>query len=70
MDASKLDGLPRPAVQLSGDDGNAFLVVGRTAKALLRAGWTREQVAVFREEAMSGDYDHLLQTCMKYAEVG
>jgi hypothetical protein len=63
------EGLIRPEVQLSGTNGNAFALIGTVARALRRAGNTREVVAAFRTEAMSSDYDHVLQTCMAYAEV-
>jgi hypothetical protein len=63
------EGLIRPEVQLSGTNGNAFALIGTVARALRRAGNTREVVTAFRTEAMSGDYDHVLQTCMAYAEV-
>jgi Tfp pilus assembly protein PilW len=69
MGVVSLAGLPKPAVQLSGEDGNAFMVLGLMTRALRKAGWTPEQVKAFAEEAKSGDYDHLLATCMKYAEV-
>jgi hypothetical protein len=61
------EGLIRPEVQLSGTNGNAFALIGTVARALRRAGNTREVVAAFRTEAMSSDY--VLQTCMAYAEV-
>jgi len=64
-----LDGLPKPFVQLSGNDGNAFAIIGNARKALRGAGWTKEQVDLFQEEATSGDYDKLLGTVMKYCEV-
>jgi len=60
---------PRPRVRLSGTDGNAFAVLGRVRAALAKAGATREQLDSFMAEATAGDYDHLLRTCMKYAEV-
>ena len=56
------------AVQLSGTDGNAFAVIGAVTKALKRGGHT-DLVEKFTKEAMSGDYDHLLQTAMAYVEV-
>ena len=28
-----------------------------------------EQIKEFQEDAMSGDYDHALQTCMKWVNV-
>jgi hypothetical protein len=61
--------LPRATVDLSDCNGNAIAVVQRTMRALRGAGWTRDQCDAFRKEALTGDYDHVLQTCMKYAEV-
>lgn len=55
-------------VQLTGTDGNAFTLMGKVKKALLQAGH-KELAQEFIKEAMSGDYNHLLQTCMEYVEV-
>ena len=59
---------PDVTVQLIGEDGNAFAIIGRVRKALKRAGHA-DLAAKFLEEATSGDYDHLLQICMKYVNV-
>jgi hypothetical protein len=60
---------PRPRVKLSGTDGNAFAILGRMRDALRKAGASREQVQAFLDEATVGDYDNLLATCGKYAEI-
>jgi hypothetical protein len=60
---------PDVEVQLSCEDGNAFVIVGRVQRALRRAGVSHEEIRAFANEAMSGDYDHVLQTCMKWVEV-
>lgn len=60
---------PEIEVQLMETDGNAFAVMGAVTKALKRAGVSAEEREAFTTEAMSGDYDHLLQTCMKWVEV-
>jgi hypothetical protein len=60
---------PNVEVQLSGEDGNAFFIVGKVKAALRRGGASREEQAEFLNEAMSGDYDHVLQTCMKWVNV-
>ncbi len=60
---------PRPTVRLVGTDGNAFAVLGAVFRTLRGAGWTQEERDAFRAEATSGDYDHLLQTVMKYLDV-
>jgi hypothetical protein len=56
-------------VQLTGENGNAFAIVGRVVKALRKAGASKEETDAFASEAFSGDYDHLLQTLMKWVEV-
>lgn len=56
------------AVKLSEEDGNAFMILGRVKQAIKRSNHP-ELAEKFIEEATSGDYDHLLQTCMKYVEV-
>lgn len=56
-------------VELTGHDGNAFMVLGRTEQALRRAGVDEDEITDYREEAMSGDYDHLLRTTMRWVNV-
>tara|TARA_B100002019_G_C21154916_1_gene540189 strand:+ start:383 stop:592 length:210 start_codon:yes stop_codon:yes gene_type:complete len=56
-------------VQLSGTDGNAFMLMGRCSKAARQAGIEKSKIDEFTNEAMQGDYDHLLRTCMKYFDV-
>ena len=58
--------MTKPRLQLVGEDGNAFFILARASRAARRAGWTEDEWAVVREEAKSGDYDHLLQTVMKH----
>jgi hypothetical protein len=55
-------------VQLTGQDGNAFAVLGAVRKALVDAGHD-DEVEAFLAEATSGDYDHLLWTCMRWVSV-
>jgi len=54
---------------LSGKDGNAFAILGACTSTARRNGIDREKINDFLVEAKSGDYDHLLQTCMKYFDV-
>ena len=56
-------------VELTGVNGNAFSILGTVARALKKGGATSDEIEEFRTEAMSGDYDHLLQTCMKWVDV-
>jgi len=59
---------PDVEVQLTGLDSNAMVLMSAVTQALKRAGY-RDAVDPFRREAMSGDYDHLLSTCMRYVNV-
>jgi hypothetical protein len=60
---------PDIEVQLSGEDGNAFAVIGAVTKALRRAGVDEAERQAFTKEAMSGDYNNVIQTAMKWVEV-
>lgn len=59
---------PAVTVQLSGLDGNAFAIMGRVRSALQKAKVPKDKITKFLEEAKSGDYDHLLQTCMRWVD--
>lgn len=59
---------PDVTVQLTGQDGNAFLIVGRVSAALRNGGATREEVTEFRNEA-SGDYNNVLRTALAWVNV-
>jgi len=59
---------PDVSVQLTGQDGNAMAVMSTVTQALRRAGHA-DQVSEFMAEAMSGDYDHVIQTCMAWVDV-
>lgn len=56
-------------VKLSGTDGNAFSIMGTVAREMRRAGVEQKIIKAFYDEATSGDYDHLLQTCHRFVEV-
>lgn len=58
----------KPMVELTGLNGNAFCVLGACKKAS-RDIWTEEKWKTFRDEATSGDYEHLLITVMEFFEV-
>lgn len=59
---------PDIIVQLVGEDGNAFAILAAVTKAMRRAGVSKEERDAFQEEATSGNYDKLLQTCMKWVD--
>ncbi len=56
-------------VNLSGEDGNAFAIIGRTTKEMRKAGIPKSEIDAFVQEATSGDYDHLIQTVMRWVKV-
>lgn len=60
---------PDVCVQLVGEGGNAFAIMGRVAKELRRAGVPIEEIAQYRKESMAGDYDNLLATAMRWVSV-
>lgn len=60
---------PDITVELLGGDGNAFHIIGKVRKALQRGGVSRDEIKTFQSDAMSGDYDHLLRTCMTWVNV-
>lgn len=53
-------------IPLSGEDGNAYSILGRIQRAMKKHGITEEEIEEFMTEAKSGDYDNLLRTCMKW----
>lgn len=61
---------PNVHVELIGQDGNAFAILGRVSRAMRRSGVSEEEQKAFSDEATSGDYDHLLRTVTKWVSVG
>lgn len=59
---------PDVSVQLTGEDGNAFSILGRVRRQLRRAGASEEELETFQDEATAGDYDHLLRTVMRWVD--
>jgi len=59
---------PEITVQLTSIDGNAYAILAAVRAALRTAGHA-DEVAAFLAEATSGDYAHLLATCMRWVTV-
>ena len=53
---------------LVGIDGNAYSIMGYTARALKNEG-LRDKVDEMYSKAMSGDYYHLIAVCMEYIDM-
>lgn len=60
---------PDVYVPMSGQDGNAFFIISRVMTALKRAGVSKEERDEFMSEAMSGDYDHVLETVVAWVDI-
>ena len=56
-------------VRLVGTDGNSFALLGKCRQAAHKGKMPKETIAEFTQEAMKGDYNHLLVTCCKYFDV-
>ena len=66
--------MSKPLVILSGVDGNVFSILSVAKRAI--NNFNRECLAsetidynMFEEEFFGGDYDHAIQTVMKYCNV-
>ena len=57
---------PHIKVKLSGEDGNAFAILGRVSKALRRERVPLEERKKFQAEATATDYNNVLQTVMRW----
>jgi hypothetical protein len=55
-------------LELVGLDGNAFSVMGAFQRAARQQGWKPDEIKAVLDEAMTGDYDHLLATIIEHTE--
>ncbi|MDO3425497.1 hypothetical protein QWT87_11400 [Chryseobacterium sp. APV1] len=55
-------------LELVGVDGNAYAIMGAFSRQARREKWTQEEIDSVLQEAIDGDYDHLLSTIMTYCE--
>jgi hypothetical protein len=60
---------PHIKVQLTGNDGNAFAIMGAVSKALRRADVPAEEIAQYRAASMASDYNNVLFTAMVWVTV-
>jgi hypothetical protein len=56
-------------VKLIGADGNAFALIGLVRQALREAGYGEDFVRAFMDDAVSGDYQHLLAVIADTVEI-
>ena len=60
---------PQIEVQLTGNDGNAWAIMGSVSRALRKAGVSAEEIEKYTDESTSGDYSDLLCTAMNWVNV-
>ncbi len=60
---------PDIEVQLTGNDGNAFAIMGAVRKALRQAKVSAEEIDEYTKQSTSGDYDNLLRVAMAWVTV-
>jgi hypothetical protein len=60
---------PEIEVALVGEDGNAVAIMGRVSNALKKAGVSQDEINAYLDESMSGNYDNLLATAVKWVSV-
>ena len=60
---------PEIEVQLTGNDGNAYAIMGVVRQALKQANVSKDEVAEYTKQSMSGDYDNLLRVAMSWVTV-
>ena len=59
----------KPQCQLTGVDGNVFVIIGTVSKTLKRAGLD-DKAKEFSNKAMQQEsYDDVLRLCMGYVDV-
>lgn len=60
---------PDITVQLTGENGNAFYILGKCLSAMRHANIPKEEQGEFYRQATASDYNHLLTTCMKWFDI-
>ena len=55
-------------VKLTGEDGNAFNILGKVTQALKEGGYS-DLIEKYEERATSGDYNNLLRITMDYVNI-
>lgn len=53
-------------LDLTGPNGNAFIVVGTIAKLMRKLKFHPDQITAVTKEMMSKDYEHLIATAEKH----
>ena len=57
-------------LNLIGLDGNAFALMGAFQRQARKENWSPEEIKAVLDDAMSGDYDHLLCVLSNHCTMG
>jgi hypothetical protein len=52
----------KPQMDLSGPEGNVFVLIGTGLGLGKELGWNEEELDTFKDEMMSSDYTHAVET--------
>jgi len=61
--------MEKPKVQLSGEDGNVFAIIGRVSRALKHASQPEKAEEFTTRAFSSGSYGEVLALCGEYVDV-
>lgn len=64
-----MENIKKPVLKLTGQDGNAFMIIGLAKRAAQKAKWPADKVSAMVQEMMSGDYDNLLRVALDNFDV-
>ena len=60
---------PGIQVQLVGTDGNAFTIIGKIMREMRNHGVNEKEINKYKKDSMSGDYDNVLRTAIKWVDI-
>ena len=60
---------PNIKAKLIGQDGNAYAIIGTVKQALRKGNVPQNDIDEFVVEAMSGDYNNVITTALKWVTV-
>ena len=56
-------------IDIRGSQGNATFLMGSAERWAKQLDWDQSAIDAMIEDMQSGDYDHLLATCMRWVDV-
>ena len=69
MKDNKMDKQTGIQVQLSGEDGNIFSIIGRASRAMKQGGFTKEAGIMAKEVMNTHSYEEALGVVADYVDV-